>query len=48
MMRIASDENLTRSMRSITLPVTQRGEMRLEDRSIGPQAELNISTTRKG
>ena len=48
MMRITSDENSTRSMRSIALPVTQREEMQPEDRSIGLQAELNLSTTRKG
>ena len=42
MMRITSDENSTRSMRSIALPVTQREEMQLEDRSIGLQAELNF------
>lgn len=36
MMRIASDEDFTRSMRSIALPITQREEMQLEDRSIGP------------
>lgn len=48
MMRITSDENSTRSMRSIALPVTQREEMYPEDENIGPQAELNISTTRKG
>ena len=35
-------------MRSMALPVTQREEMQLEDRSIGLQAELNLSTTRKG
>ena len=48
MMRITSDENAARSMRSIALPVTQREEMYLEDENIGPEAELNISTTRKG
>lgn len=48
MMRITSDENSTRSMRSIALLVTQREEMYPEDENIGPQAELNISTTRKG
>lgn len=48
MMRITSDENSTRSMHSIALPLTQREEMQLEDRSIGLQAELNLSTTRKG
>ena len=48
MMRITSDENSARSMRSIALPVTQREETQLEDENIGPQAGLNISTTRKG
>lgn len=35
-------------MHSITLPMTQREEMYPEDENIGPKAELNISTTRKG
>lgn len=48
MMRITSDENSTRSMHSIALPLTQREEMQLEDENIGLQAELNLSTTRKG
>ena len=33
---------------SAVLMMTQREEMQHEDRSIGPQAELNLSTTRKG
>ncbi len=33
---------------SIVLSVTQREEMYPEDENIGPQAGLNISTTRKG
>lgn len=33
---------------SAVLMMTQREEMQLEDRSIGLQAELNLSTTRKG
>ncbi len=48
MMRITSDEDFARSMHSIALPVTQCEEMQLEDRSIVLQAELNLSTTRKG
>lgn len=48
MMRIMSDENAAQSMHSTVLSVTQREEMQLEDRSIGLQAELNLSTTRKG
>ena len=48
MMRITSDENSARSMRSIVLTVTQREEMYPKDESIGLQAELNLSTTRKG
>ena len=48
MMPITSDEDSARSMHSITLPITQRKEMYPEDENIGPQAGLNISTTRKG
>ena len=48
MMRIMSDENAAQSKHSTVLSVTQREEMQLEDRSIGLQAELNLSTTRKG
>ena len=36
------------SMHSAVLPITQREDMYLEDEIIGPEAELNISTTRKG
>ena len=43
-----SDENAARNMHSTVLSMTQREEMQHEDRSIGPQAELNLSTTRKG
>ena len=35
-------------MHSAVLPITQREDMYLEDEIIGPEAELNISTTRKG
>ncbi len=35
-------------MHSAVLPITQREETYLEDKNIGPEAELNISTTRKG
>ena len=35
-------------MHSLGLPITQREEMYPEDENIGPEAELNISTTRKG
>lgn len=48
MIPITSGENSTRSIHSITLPITQREEMYPEDENIGLQAELNISTTRKG
>lgn len=48
MIPITSGENSTRSIHSIMLPITQREEMYTEDENIGPQAELNISTTRKG
>lgn len=41
-------DQVARSTHSITLPITQREEMYLEDENIGPEAELNISTTRKG
>ena len=48
MMPITSDDDSARSIHSITLPIMQREEMYPEDENIGPQAELNISTTRKG
>lgn len=47
-MPTTSDENAARSKHNIVLMMTQREEMQLEDRSIGLQAELNLSTTRKG
>lgn len=48
MIPITSGKNSARSMYSLGLPITQREEMYLEDENIGPEAELNISTTRKG
>ena len=48
MIHVTSEEISARSMHSITLPITQCEEMYPEDENIGPQAELNISTTRKG
>lgn len=43
-----SEDISARSMRSVVLPIMCREEMYPEDENIGPEAELNISTTRKG
>lgn len=48
MIPIMPGEFSARSIHSVVLPIIRREEMYPEDESIGPQAELNISTTRKG
>lgn len=48
MIPIMSEEGSAQSMHSAVLPMTRREEMYPEDENIGPLAELNISTTRKG